>query len=419
MRIVLLLCLFAAAVCGGCTRLVTLKRDLAEAEGKVTSMSGIVTSVSCPSCAVTVVTLDKEGRALSYRVFERPGPFSMILDATAASALAFHDRNRNLRFDFDEPYAWRRIAGGVGAAKLIEGAQLDISQHSGAGVPNSLRSADLMALRSNLVAGVDIQVGQIIKLTDARFEPEVAELGMWQPMQFLKNSFAGIYFLQPYDAKKIPVLFVHGINGTPRDLAALAAGLDGSRYQAWLYYYPSGLEIQTNAIGLLGVLNKLWFEYRFRDLRIVAHSMGGLVTRTYLNDCQREKECDFVRTFVSISSPFGGDSMAEAGVEYSPVVMPVWRSMAPSGPLVSGLFDQPMPERVKHHLIFGFRNSGLLSRKSGDGTIALDSQLRQEAQIQAASTRGFDEDHVSILGSARVSEHVNAILAKESVASRN
>ena len=78
-----------------------------------------------------------------------------------------------------------------------------------------------------------------------------------------------------------------------------------------------------------------------------------------------------------------------------------------------------LPERPKHHLIFGFRNSSVPYRKNGDGTIALDSQLRPEAQIQAASTRGFDEDHMSILGSARVSEHVNAILAKETVASRN
>lgn len=419
MRAFLLLCLLAATLSAGCANMMALKSDLVKSQGKVTRLSGTLKSDTCPQCAVTVVTLDKDGKALSYLVFERPGPFTLLANTSATGVVAFHDRNGNMKFDFEEPYAWRHVPSAEGVFGSIDGLLLDIRRHSGAEVQEGIRSADLMDLRSNLIAGVNIQLGRIAKLDEARFDAAAAVLGMWQPMQYLKSNFAGVYFLEPYDARKIPVLFVHGIKGTPRDLAALAARLDSSRYQAWFYYYPSGLEIQTNAIGLLGILNKLWFEYRFRDLQIVAYSMGGLVTRAYLNDCQREKECDFARTFISISSPFGGDSMAEAGVEYSPVVMPVWRSMAPNGPLVSELFSHPMPERVKHHLIFGFRNSSLLSRKSGDGTIALDSQLRPEAQMQAESTRGFDEDHVSILGSARVSEHVNAILARETVASRN
>ncbi len=405
--------LVAAVVLTGCAKMVALERDLAESAESFAQLAGTLKSDTCPDCAVTIVMLDKEGRVLGHRIFERPGSFALILNTSATSVLAFHDRNRNLRFDFDEPYAWRRLTAAENASRRLENVLLDIRRGSGVALPGAVRSAEIMDLRKNHEAGIDIQLGRVMNLADTRFDATSAELGMWQPLRFLKNGLAGIYFLEPYDANRVPVLFVHGINGTPRDLTALAAGLDRRKYQAWFYFYPSGLEIQTNAIGLLGALNKIWFEHRFRDLEIVAHSMGGLVARAYLNTCHRERECDFVGTFISISSPFGGDSAAQAGVEYAPVVMPVWRSMAPNGPLVDELLSQPMPKRVKYHLIFGYRNSSILSRKSGDGTVPLDSQLRLAAQIQAKSTRGFDEDHMGILASAHVSEHVNDILARE------
>ena len=38
-----------------------------------------------------------------------------------------------------------------------------------------------------------------------------------------------------------------------------------------------------------------------------------------------------------------------------------------------------------------------MSSGSSDGVIALSSQLRDEAQDNAVTIRGFDEDHVGIL----------------------
>ncbi|MCK6376722.1 MAG: hypothetical protein L6Q69_21860, partial [Zoogloea sp.] len=58
-------------------------------------------------------------------------------------------------------------------------------------------------------------------------------------------------------------------------------------------------------------------------------------------------------------------------------------------------------------------NAATLSRKSGDGVIALDSQLRAAAQQQATSLRGFDDDHASILTNPQVVRHVNRVLASE------
>jgi hypothetical protein len=43
--------------------------------------------------------------------------------------------------------------------------------------------------------------------------------------------------------------------------------------------------------------------------------------------------------------------------------------------------------------------------------VALSSQLRQEAQEEARTERGFDETHTSILQSAAVADYLNGVLA--------
>ena len=70
----------------------------------------------------------------------------------------------------------------------------------------------------------------------------------------LKEGYAGIYFLEPYAKDKTPVLFVHGIGGSPRDLEDIIAALDRRRFQPWLMNYPSGLDIRALGDGLVGLL---------------------------------------------------------------------------------------------------------------------------------------------------------------------
>lgn len=235
-------------------------------------------------------------------------------------------------------------------------------------------------------------------------------MGMWQPLRFMKEGYAGIYFLEPYTADKTPVLFVHGIGGSPRDLDGVIAALDRSRFQPWLMNFPSGLDIRALGDGLVGLLAELRHRFAFAELHIVAHSMGGIVVREYLAECARSGGCDYARRFVSISAPFGGNSAARLGVEYAPVVMPVWRSLAPDGSFMRRLFDEPLPAGVTHYLLFGFRNSAMLASASGDGVISLASQLRREAQLQAHALRGFDDDHMSILANREVLRYIGEIL---------
>jgi hypothetical protein len=84
------------------------------------------------------------------------------------------------------------------------------------------------------------KIGEIFQLAEPRFSDEIAKQGMWRPLDFLIDGNAGLYFLEPYSDEKIPVLFVHGIDGTPRNFAYLTEHKDRKHFQPWLYYYPSG-----------------------------------------------------------------------------------------------------------------------------------------------------------------------------------
>lgn len=398
-----LLCLLSLTL-AGCTFFGDLRRDLDSYNASVTRLSGTLSSEVCGDCMVVVVAMDARGQALSYKLFERPGAFEMLISSTAQSVFAFHDNNANLQYDNGEPFAWQLLR----APGLLP-VPLNLRRAAAQPVSGAQPQGSLFALRNKLIADIDVQLGVLTDLQDPRFGPDKAALGMWQPMAFMREGLAGIYFLEAYDSNKTPVLFVHGINASPRDFDALVQHIDRRRYQPWLLYYPTGIEVPVVGAGLLGLLNELWVEHRFHDLHLVGHSMGGLVVRDFLNTCMESRGCDYVRSYTSISTPFGGDVWAQTGIRHAPVVLPVWHSMSPQGAFLNSLFAQPLPRDLPHHMVFGYRNTSKLSSRSGDGTIPLDSQLRLEAQRQATSLRGFDEDHTSILANPALGTHLEAI----------
>ncbi|MGC4073824.1 MAG: hypothetical protein QM760_15195 [Nibricoccus sp.] len=57
----------------------------------------------------------------------------------------------------------------------------------------------------------------------------------------------GIYFLEPYDPDRTPVLLIHGASGSPGDWRSMAPLLDQSKHQLWLFGYPSGLRLDDSS----------------------------------------------------------------------------------------------------------------------------------------------------------------------------
>ncbi len=261
------------------------------------------------------------------------------------------------------------------------------------------------------------RLGKVTELADPRFEPAIARRGMWRPVDFVSEGKAGVYLLEPYDPDRVPVLFVHGIGGSPRDFRELAAHIDRDRFQPMFYYYPSGVGLGENAAFLAQTMTQLEIRHGIDEVHLVAHSMGGLIGHAFLRERERRGSPAQIAHFLTLATPWGGHAAAEWGVKMSPVVLPVWRDMAPASRFISELFNDSHPVAASglpdHHLLFAYRNDAGRSRVATDGVVTLESMLRPEAQAQADSVMGIHDTHVGILDNPRTITRVNAILATE------
>ena len=95
----------------------------------------------------------------------------------------------------------------------------------------------------------------------------------------------GLYFLQPYDPDRIPLVFVHGLASSPFTWVKTINGLQADpeirkRYQFWVFAYPTGNPILYSALRLreeLAKVDKLYPNHH--PYVVVGHSMGGILAQ--------------------------------------------------------------------------------------------------------------------------------------------
>lgn len=401
--------IFAACwIIGGCA-FSDLKKDLEQLD-RSSNIYPLTISTDDPnSNSLLVVALDDlDGREFSgFRPVSKPGPVNLDIRAEQAYLFAFEDRNMDFRYQADEPYGWGSF-GMLLTGDTETGERIEIAIGSNENPPPELLVGQL--LLDKVDGNARFHFGTVTPLDDDLLSLEFAKTGLWQPFAFLEAGGTGIHFMEPYNPDRIPVLFVHGIQGAPANFEPLIANLDLTKYQAWYFSYPSGLRLNMVAHSLHQFLDIVQRNYQFQSLHIVAHSMGGLVARGALNGCLSDNDCDFVTSLTTISTPWNGVASAKAGVEWAPTVVPVWRDMDPDSEFVVTLFDRPLPSEIPHKLLFGFHVDSFFGTDSSDGVITLTSQLREEAQAGASVVHGYDEGHVSILGNDDVAKLVNALM---------
>jgi pimeloyl-ACP methyl ester carboxylesterase len=223
---------------------------------------------------------------------------------------------------------------------------------------------------------------------------------------------ARIQVLEPYDTSRIPVLFIHGIGGTPRDFRAVIDALDRTRFQAWVFSYPPGLGLRATSRALGDRVGALQSEHGFETLFIAAHSMGGLVSRGYLVAAQQDPAAAPVRVLVTFASPWEGVPSARIGARLMPGAPVVWTDLSPGSEFLVSL-RAPL-QHAAHHVFFGFRRGpGLLAPRWSDGVVALSSQLPQWIQEQAVRLWGYDAGHTGILTDLAALRRFNLLLASE------
>ena len=250
--------------------------------------------------------------------------------------------------------------------------------------------------------------GEVVDLADPKFGEASGKLGFFDVYEFAWKLGPGVYFLEPYTAEKIPVLFVHGAEGYPQQFAKLIEGIDRTRFQPWFFFYPSGARLEAVAHFLTERIARLEDRYGFSKLAVVAHSMGGLVSRAFLLEHHARVEDDPIGLFVSYSTPWEGVASAREGVEKSPVVIDSWRDVAAGSEFLRAIFYQDpeaklpreLPEGVSYHLIFGVE----------DQTIAVPSAIRWQVVREAENRWPLPYGHVDILDSPEASLLLNEIL---------
>lgn len=423
-RFALLLALSLSA--HGCV-LLAAEEQMAQMDAACVISGGVAGGADADPYVVVVLHHGARGDgtppvAVDHVVTTGDGEWFFALEPGRFSVLAFRDTDRDLRIGDDQ--AVHHVDGGTPiecpAAAHFAGITIDVADDP------RLDRFDMAALnldRSHPVArsalpafslGQFTSFGEVTALDAPRFAAEVAGRSMWRPVDFVLAGNAGVYFHEPYDPDRIPVLFIHGINGSPRVFADVIENLDTDRFQPWFYYYPSGFPLQAAAGHLAQIMEELEIAHRVDTLHVVAHSMGGLVGYAYLEERARRGSPATVHRFITLATPWGGHAAAQRGLDYSPVVLPVWRDMAPGSAFLGRMFadDHPVVANgaTDLHLLFSYRNDRRRSGVAGDGVATLTSMLRPEAQRQARTVLGIDDTHVGILSNDHALDMINELL---------
>jgi len=346
-----------------------------------------------------------------YTVLPEPGPYLLYVPEGIYRILVFADVNDNFICETNELVGqhenpdFARVSAGevVGERNIV--------------ISNARIKPFDSPVELNLSRGKDkprsLEDGGTVHLDDEIFSRKIGSIGLWTPSKFIKEVGVDIYARDGFDEKKTPILFVHGSGGTPRDWEFIVNSVNEDCYQPWFFYYPSGLRLKILADLLYERLDALYNKYKFHQLCITAHSMGGLIVRSFIDRHEFNAPGYDLKLFVSISTPWGGIDRARSAKEQGLFVFPPsWKDLASGSEFMDNLFQKRIPPEVNFCLFFGYKGDNLLLKGADDGSVALKSQLDFRAQLEATRSYGFNENHVTILFSEEVFARYSEVLYK-------
>jgi len=399
--------LIVCLVTAGCA-LIKLNKEVTESLSSTVLVGRISTAFPGKGpIIVSAYSMNNGKREVAhYTVLHDFGEYELMVAKGNYYVFAFWDKNSNLIYDADEP------AGQYGDPKMVTAPSGGVVGGLNFSIPEKTQTIDVPT-------GFEISsvkpdklysrlAGAIVDLDDELFSEENGIKGYWEGISFFKEFGGNVYFLEEYDPKKIPILYIHGATGTPKGWKFFVDNIDRTRFQPWFFYYPSGARIQSMSYLLLWKLENLRIKYNFEQLYITAHSLGGLVARSFIMDYGARFPS--IKLFISLATPWGGSGMAEYGVKQSPAVIPCWIDMQPESPFIKSLYRTKMPETVSFYMFYGHKGNRNPFRSNNDDTIDFSSLLDLRAQSEAKMNYAFNEDHASIIYSKEVLEQYTTII---------
>jgi pimeloyl-ACP methyl ester carboxylesterase len=316
---------------------------------------------------------------------------------------AFTDENKNGKYDAGEPFG--RIENVVPQSFAEGSAQprvlpLPLTRENNFPAGTVI---EVPTKNESLGTVLNIAVGDVVSLDDPRFAVDTGSAGMWRPLDFLTDNTVGIYFIEDYDAKRIPVVLVYGIGGSVQDWRKVIEQLDRSKYQVWFFHYPSGMRLERLARVMSTGLLLLKQRHEFSQCDVVAHSMGGLISTTAVRFAVDAAGTNFIPHLVTVSTPFGGHKAAALGVRHLKKPVPSWIDVKPESDFLHALYSKPFPKGTKHDLIYG-------ELGADDGVVTVDSELEPRITNRVASITGFHSGHEQILNEAETISRIQQCL---------
>jgi pimeloyl-ACP methyl ester carboxylesterase len=390
----------------GCS-LIKLKKEVKKSQESTVIIGRVHAKFMKNGPIIVAACSTSEGKEIAhYTVLHDSGEYELLVGQGNYYVFAYWDKNSNLIYEAGEP------AGQYGGSEVVSAPASGVVYDIDVNIPEDGRNIAIPhGTKISWVRPKKLQsrqAGAITNLDDERFSEEYGTKGFWEGLSFFKQFGGNIYFLEEYDPEKIPILFIHGAGGTPKGWRYFVNNINRTRFQPWFFYYPTGARIDSTSYLLLWKLINLQTKYQFNRIYITAHSMGGLVARSFL--INYGQQFPYVKLFISLATPWGGDRMAEYGVQQSPVVIPCWIDMQPDGDFIKSLYRSKLPEDMSFYMFSGHKGSRNPFRANNDGTIAMYSLMDLRAQSEAKMNYVFNEDHASIIYSKEVLAQYNIIL---------
>ncbi|MFL0805144.1 MAG: alpha/beta hydrolase [Agarilytica sp.] len=368
-----------------------IKNQSEAIEKSITITGNIDKTRSAPGVAFAVLLKEEGGVARWINDFRvgKDGKYTFYATPGNYIVGVFIDQNNDRLYQDDEPANYTKHPNGdpivytMGSGEVFEAPLLSVM--------SKIQRPRQREIIKDINAGL-ANVGAIASISDPKFDLINGKMGMWRPLDFVGQVGGGLFLLQAYEQEKIPVIFVHGMSGTPKNWARAIDGLDKEAYQPWVFYYPSGARLDMVSNFLLKSVNQLSAQYQFKEFYVAAHSMGGLVTRSFVKKYLTSGANAKLGKVITVNSPMNGMKSAETGVSRSPIVVPAWRDVATNSEFVSDLRQWTWPSDIPYYLAFSY-----LSGESGDGVVDLSSQIPRHLQKEAHVLRGFNAEHTEAL----------------------
>jgi pimeloyl-ACP methyl ester carboxylesterase len=127
-------------------------------------------------------------------------------------------------------------------------------------------------------------------------QPYVQGLGFNEFLYGTGYIKTGLFYMQPYEPDKIPIVLVHGTFSSPVAWAEMANTLRADpvinrKYQMWNFFYDSGKRVGISAQELRDALSAQVQQLdpagtntALRKMIIIGHSQGGLLTKLTATD---------------------------------------------------------------------------------------------------------------------------------------